>query len=55
MLVVAAMLITTNEGWPQVWRWFGDQTTLTLSLWTLPAIGLLGAASYAMIRRAVPA
>lgn len=55
LLVVAAMLITTNEGWSQVWRWFGDQTTLTLSLWTLPAIGLLGAASYAMIRRAVPA
>ncbi len=53
--IVAAMVITANEGWSEVWRWFGQQSTLTLSLWTLPVTGVLGAASYGMIRRAVPA
>lgn len=55
VIAVIAMLITTNDGWPMLGDWYMDQTALTLALWLIPGVVLLGGASYALIRKATPA
>ena len=55
LVILAAMLITSNDGWPAVGRWFADQTALSLAMWTLPVSLVVGCGGYVMIRRATPA
>ena len=54
LVAVTGMLITSNDGWPAVGRWFSEQTSLTLALWTLPVSLVVGGGTYVMIRRATP-
>ncbi|WP_120003563.1 hypothetical protein [Nesterenkonia muleiensis] len=54
ILLGAAMLVTQNSGWATVWRWFVEQSALSLAGWmVLPVIGIT-AVNYAVIRRATP-
>lgn len=52
LLILGVMLITTNEAWPAVGRWFGDQSSLDLALWTLPLSLVFAGNAYVLIRRA---
>ncbi|TKV28613.1 hypothetical protein FDK12_08125 [Arthrobacter sp. NamB2] len=50
VLVGLAALVTRQQAWSDVWRWFIDTGSLGLTLWTVLVSALLAAGSYLTLR-----